>query len=317
MKVHKTVQKAKPHYRPKKPCSPNSQLLPRSCELRLQWHPAFYAGIQIEFEKDASNLIFENEHQLGTKPKQIDILITKKDPSIPIHSNLGKIFRKYNIIEYKSPSDYPSIDDFSRALAYVYFFKSESKHVDEISLSEITLTLVCQKYPQKLIQYLKEIWGCTLVPVDQGIYRISGHVIPIQIILTAQLSGENNFWLRNLTNTITSDKTAKKLIAEYEKHKSSRLYQSVMDIIVRANQKTFTGGMYMCQAIMELDFVKEKMNICRKEGMEQGLTNGRIQSFIEDYQEFGISLNDTISRLKTKFSLDEETSRNYINLYWK
>ena len=69
----------------------------------------------------------------------------------------------------------------------------------------------------------------------------------------------------------------------------------------------------MCQAIMELDFVKEKMDTCRKEGQ----TDGRIQSFIESYQEFGISLNDTISRLKTKFSLDEETSRNYINLYWK
>lgn len=29
----------------------------------LQWHPAFYAGIQIELEGEAENLIFENEHQ--------------------------------------------------------------------------------------------------------------------------------------------------------------------------------------------------------------------------------------------------------------
>lgn len=43
----------------------------------LQWHPAFYAGIQIEFEKERDKLIFENEHQLGTKPKQIDVLIIK------------------------------------------------------------------------------------------------------------------------------------------------------------------------------------------------------------------------------------------------
>ena len=41
----------------------------------LQWHPAFYAGIQIEFEDEADKLIFENEHQLGTKPKEIDVLI--------------------------------------------------------------------------------------------------------------------------------------------------------------------------------------------------------------------------------------------------
>lgn len=35
----------------------------------LQWHPAFFAGMQIEFEKEADMLLFENEHSLGTKPK--------------------------------------------------------------------------------------------------------------------------------------------------------------------------------------------------------------------------------------------------------
>ena len=78
----------------------------------LQWHPAFYAGIQIELEAEAENLSFENEHQLGTKPKEIDILIIKKDREIPIRKNIGRIFRKHNIIEYKSPADYLSIDDF-------------------------------------------------------------------------------------------------------------------------------------------------------------------------------------------------------------
>ena len=44
----------------------------------LQWHPAFYAGVQIELCEEADQLIFENEHQLGTKPKEIDVLIIKK-----------------------------------------------------------------------------------------------------------------------------------------------------------------------------------------------------------------------------------------------
>ena len=44
----------------------------------LQWHPAFYAGIQIELAADRENLIFENEHQLGTKPMGIDVLIIKR-----------------------------------------------------------------------------------------------------------------------------------------------------------------------------------------------------------------------------------------------
>lgn len=51
---------------------------------KLQWHPAFFAGLQIEFEEESENLIFENEHQLGTKPKEIDevtmSLVTHKYP---------------------------------------------------------------------------------------------------------------------------------------------------------------------------------------------------------------------------------------------
>ena len=44
----------------------------------LQWHPAFYAGIQVEFADEAEKLIFENEHQLSKKPMGIDVVIIKK-----------------------------------------------------------------------------------------------------------------------------------------------------------------------------------------------------------------------------------------------
>jgi len=45
---------------------------------RTYWHPAFYADIQIELKNDADNLEFENEHQPGTNPMEIDVLIIKK-----------------------------------------------------------------------------------------------------------------------------------------------------------------------------------------------------------------------------------------------
>ena len=44
-------------------------------ETLLQWHPAFYASIQIELQEYANHLIFENEHMLSNKPMQIDVLI--------------------------------------------------------------------------------------------------------------------------------------------------------------------------------------------------------------------------------------------------
>ena len=50
----------------------------------LQWHPAFYAGLQIELQEDMDNLIFENEHQLSTKPMEIDVLVVKKEKALPV-----------------------------------------------------------------------------------------------------------------------------------------------------------------------------------------------------------------------------------------
>ena len=85
----------------------------------LQWHPAFYAGIQIEFEEEAHKLLFENEHHLGTLPKRIDVLIIKKEDATPIQKNIGRIFRKHNIIEYKSPDDYISIRDYYLVYGYI------------------------------------------------------------------------------------------------------------------------------------------------------------------------------------------------------
>lgn len=60
----------------------------------LQWHPAFFAGIQIELEEDADKLIFENEHQLGTKPMEIDVLIIKKSSNEKLSKNIGHPFGK-------------------------------------------------------------------------------------------------------------------------------------------------------------------------------------------------------------------------------
>ena len=96
-------------------------------EAALQWHPAFFAGIQIEFSEEKEKHTFENEHQLGTKPKQIDVLIIKKESGTKIRKNIGKIFRKYNIIEYKSPEDYISIDDFYQVYGYACFFKADTE----------------------------------------------------------------------------------------------------------------------------------------------------------------------------------------------
>ena len=59
------------------------------------------------------------------------------------------------------------------------------------------------------------------------------------------------------------------LLSEYKKHKKDTLYESVMDIISKANQKLFEKeGDTMCKALEEL--MKDELEAQKKIGAVQG-----------------------------------------------
>lgn len=241
----------------------------------LQWHPAFFASIQIELAEEVDKLIFENEHQLGTKPKEIDVLIIKKNSEEKIQKNLGRIFRKHNIVEYKSPDDYLSIDDFYKVYGYACFYKSDVAKVDGIKADEITVTFVSKKYPHKMMEHLENSRHLLVSRPEMGIYYIQGDIIPMQLIVTSELLEENNLWLRHLTNDLQDTTTVEHLIEEYGKHKDEKLYKSAMDIIVKANRDKFQEVNGMCDALIELceewmeDKIVERENIAKQEEREK------------------------------------------------
>lgn len=161
----------------------------------LQWHPAFFASLQIELAEEADKLIFENEHTLSTKPMLIDVLVIKKNTEEKIHKNIGQIFRKHNIIEYKSPTDYLCVDDFYKVYGYTCFYKSSANKQDGISTEELTITFVCKSYPKKFVEHLKEIQKMNIALIQDGIYYMDSNIFPMQLIVTSELSVENNLWL--------------------------------------------------------------------------------------------------------------------------
>ena len=57
----------------------------------------------MELDEYRNVLQFISEYQLNTEPLKIDVVIIKKSRDIPIKKNIAAIFRKENIIEYKSP----------------------------------------------------------------------------------------------------------------------------------------------------------------------------------------------------------------------
>lgn len=285
-------------------------------ETLLQWHPAFYAGIRIEFREEAEKLVFENEHQLGTKPKEIDVLIIKKNSSDRIRKNIGRIFRKHNILEYKSPDDYFSVDDFYKTYGYACFYKSNVSGVDEIKAEDVTISFVCRNYPRKVMRHLERMWHLRLEKQESGIYYICGDVFGMQFIVTSELE-EDNLWLKNLTNDLSERETAEKLLKEYGKHKKDELYRSVMDIIVRANREKFEEVRSMCDALMELmkDELDERERIGERRGERRGEKRGEMKSLVETCMEFGVSRENIINKLIRKFGLTKEVAEKVYGKY--
>ena len=271
----------------------------------LQWHPAFFAEMQIELAEEVDLLTFESEHSLGTKPKQIDVLIIKNLNDIMIQKNIGRIFRKHNIIEYKSPTDYLSIDDFYLVYAYACLYKSDTNHVDEISAEEITITFVCSHYPRELINHLKRVRGYDVIFVEKGIYYVKGDFFPIQIVLTKELTDEKNLWLHNLANDIQEKEVIEKLLLEYQKHNQEKLYSSVMNIITNANAEKFKEVTGMCEALerIYLEVNGERLARERKEELDKAVAEAVEVAVAEAVEKTRAEQAAYIKELEAKLAM--------------
>ena len=293
----------------------------------LRWHPAFYAGMQIELQEDAGRLEFKAEHTLGSEPVRADLLIIKKRDGGPLKKMIGKIFRAHNIVEYKSPGHSFTIDAFYKACGYVSLYKAATGGADEVKITDMTLTLVCSRYPGKLISHLEKVRGYSVSEAAPGIYYVNGDVIPIQIILIHKLPEEESRWLRSLTNRMTEKGEISRLLENYEGHKEDPLYRTVMDLVVRANWEKFEEvRTEMCDALVELmqDYVEEqieeRMEQRVKEQVEERVKEERetgIKTLICFSQNMGISRKDAVLQLAVQYSLAEESAEEYVKKYWK
>lgn len=280
-------------------------------EKYLQWHPAFYAGLQIELCDERDNLIFEEEHLLGSKPTQIDVLVVKKEKDIPVKKNIGRIFKKHNIIEYKSPTDYLSIDDFYKVYAYACFYKSQAEEVDVIKITEITLSLVSKGFPKKLVNHLSKVRGYQVKQIERGIYYILGDIFEIQLLVLSRLSKEENLWLHSLTNELSSEKEAEELVLEYQKHKEDKRYEAVMDVIVRANVERFQEVRDMCKALEEL--MQDKLDEKLLQGISQGIAEGsedKTRTIVKNMLLRGMSDNDIMALAECNQALVDQVRKS-------
>lgn len=235
---------------------------------KLQWHPAFIAVLQIELERDRRFLHFHAEFNLTRKPLQIDVLIIKAEPGRVIQKNIGRIFRQYNVVEYKGGNDYMNVNDFYKTMGYACILQSNTEKVQEIHPSQITVTLAENHYPANLEIFLRRAYDVEIEKAYPGIYYIHGLLFPLQILVIRELSTEDNIWLSRLRGGLKLEEDIEILAREYKGKEKNPLYETAMDLIMRANWEKYREVRTMCDALRELfaEELEERENI----GLEKG-----------------------------------------------
>jgi len=226
-------------------------------DTKIQWHPGFVAAMDLEFKENRSDLIFEKEYNLNTKPLEIDLLIIKKDPDVQMVNEIGKLFRGHNIIEYKSPDDHMDIDTFYKAGAYGCLYKASGKSVDERSAEDITITMIRDTKPEGLFWYFKEHRIGVTNPYA-GIYYIADAILfPTQMIVGSELKQEDHIWLKALSDRVQKQEMKKLLekVNSITEKFDRELADSVLEVSINANKQIIEGlrgDDSMCQALLEI-----------------------------------------------------------------
>jgi hypothetical protein len=67
------------------------------------------------------------------------------------------------VIEFKSPDDYISVDDFSKTMAYCYLYAA----FHPVPVTGLSLTLVWSGYPRSVAAHIRAVYGWEIRNVSE------------------------------------------------------------------------------------------------------------------------------------------------------
>ncbi len=234
----------------------------------IKWHPGFYGAAELEFLSNKGTLEFQREFNLSKEPIRMDLLIIKKLANIRTKNELGHIFKKFNVIEFKSPDDSLSIDDYFKTVGYACLYKGLGDTVDQIPADELTISIFRESYPKAMFEAMKD-WGLEINEHYPGIYYISGKRMPFdtQIVVTKQLNKETHRALRILSKHVNEDdvRVFIEKAAQMSEPGDRNNVDAVLQVSVSANKDIYEAirrcDKAMCDALRELmkeDFEKQE-----------------------------------------------------------
>lgn len=259
----------------------------------IQWHPGFYGAAELELISYRDVLEFHREYNLSKEPLRMDLLIIKKLANVSIENEIGHIFKKYNVIEYKSPEDGLTIDDYYKTIGYACLYKGLGDTVNQIPAEELTVSVFREGYPRELFEALKRS-GMELEERFPGIYYLRGNVLfDTQIIVTSRLNPETHSGLRILSKSAREEDIrrfileAKSLTKPGDKNNAD----AVLQASISANESLYDKirrDLGMCEALRKLmkdeidktvaEAVAESREEARAEGRAEGTDNAILSA---------------------------------------
>ena len=269
-------------------------------ERKKQYHPPICASLELEFRDNRDEITCEVEYNLNTKPNSIDFLVVKKNDEVAMKSGLGAIFKRYNIVEYKSPKDSLGEKIYFRTMGYAYLYIAYN--IDSITMDEVTLTFVRHAKPIKLMKQLRE-WDFEIIEYESGIFHIfkPGHA-DMQIIVTRLLSRQYK-WISKLTDRVelADVKELMKDIDNLESERDILNAESVFDLMTRLNKNKAwmkeVNGMGAFRDLFKEDFELRDKKIAEQTEMIHDL-NEQLQSKDEQLHSKDEQLQNQSEQLK-------------------
>ncbi|MCL2094428.1 MAG: hypothetical protein FWH12_09590 [Treponema sp.] len=233
------------------------------------------------------------EFQLSKAPLKIDCVIIKKLKDVEISATLASGFRGVNLIEYKSPTDYVSVEDYYKVYGYACLYRAQER----VPFKDLSLTFIESRDPQKLLRYLTEEKGFTVAENTPGIYTVTGADLPIQIVNNRKLASKDDVWLRSLYDKLNSHEV-QQITEVINRQEQEHRAEDYFNVLYRANRRIFEEVIKMTST----EFIQQ--TVAHKKLVAEAVAEAEAKAFAKSKAEVlklldqGLSVEEIRQRLK-------------------
>ena len=219
---------------------------------RVDWHKAAACAIEIELRDYADLLQFFSEYLLGKNNYRIDFLVIKKLSEQPVPKNIARIFKKYNLFEFKGIHSSVTVRSYYKTIGYAGLFIDQTNETEPCTCLSVSISFLTFHYPVKLMKHLRKERNLTVEKSSAGIYYISKETFEIQIIVIQELPPEENLYLYCLADRLQDACLVNRLADDYNRHAGQQIYADYLQQLTNAT--TLKGGsqMVVCEGLLNM-----------------------------------------------------------------